>query len=571
MADPVLDYLGSHSLLTLATASKNGIPHAAPVIYVNDGTTVYFSIAPASTSASNLSENPVAAIGVADNPDDWNAAQGAQLVGNVTKLSGADAKLAAGLFTQRFSNLGDAVDQAPFYRLQPHDVRYVDNKSSSGEKNEALGQSWVTNVVHRVFRHLRPDEVDSLSKKFSKESFKSGTTMIEQGTAGDRFYLIVDGVARTTRGARISTSGPGGFVGGSIADPRTATGGRDRHERAVAVEGRLRVGDAGVADLRRDFDVVVASARARHDLTPHLEQDAPSPPRWPRTLPARWPSSSRVVVIGSACVQHPEPPPPPTAEKRSTTCRWSTAARRSRRASTPTTWAGKRTLACRRRRRSCAATCHVHAADRSVRSCGQGPGAARHGGRPRVRLATTIGAGDRRDQRTTNVVTTTSATALVAGATGELAFSPPALIVPAEQIGKGGRRRDGGTSVHGRGKVIQRPRPIGSTTASVRVSSAVGESTSRSRTMACAGIGIASSSRRNGSSSTSTSERDDAVHRWRSPTPPAAVASLRPGGSRSAASARHPHRVDLAADVPRAVPPSILVRRARRSVAAGHS
>jgi CRP-like cAMP-binding protein len=39
--------------------------------------------------------------------------------------------------------------------------------------------------------------------------------MIEQGTAGDRFYLIVDGVARTTnaQGQELSTSGPGGFVG----------------------------------------------------------------------------------------------------------------------------------------------------------------------------------------------------------------------------------------------------------------------------------------------------------------------------------------------------------------------
>ena len=36
-----------------------------PVIYVNDGTTVYFSVAPSSTSASNLAENPVAAVGVA--------------------------------------------------------------------------------------------------------------------------------------------------------------------------------------------------------------------------------------------------------------------------------------------------------------------------------------------------------------------------------------------------------------------------------------------------------------------------------------------------------------------------
>lgn len=269
MADPVLDYLGSHSLLTLATASKNGIPHAAPVIYVNDGTTVYFSIAPSSTSAANLAENPVAAIGVADNPDDWNAAQGAQLVGNVSKLSGDDAKKAAGLFTQRFSTLGDAVDSAPFYRLQPHDVRYVDNKSGSGDKTEALGQAWVTNVVHRVFRHLRPDEVDSLSKKFSKETFKAGSTMIEQGTAGDRFYLIVDGVARTTnaQGQELSTSGPGGFVGeiAILADrPRTATvtAATDVNALSLSKADFESVMQAS-PDLRRDFDVVVAERLAR--------------------------------------------------------------------------------------------------------------------------------------------------------------------------------------------------------------------------------------------------------------------------------------------------------------------
>ena len=112
-------------------------------------------------------------------------------------------------------------------------MRYVDNKSSSGDKTEALGQAWVTNVVHRVFRHLRPDEVDALSSKFSKESFKSGSTLIEQGTAGDRFYLIVDGVARTTnaQGQELSTSGPGGFVGEIAILPMASHGDGHRGHR----------------------------------------------------------------------------------------------------------------------------------------------------------------------------------------------------------------------------------------------------------------------------------------------------------------------------------------------------
>lgn len=269
MADPVFDYLGTHSLLTLATASKNGIPHAAPVMYANDGTTVYFSIAPQSISASNLAENPVAAIGIADSTDDWNAARGVQIVGNVVQLTGVEAKTAASLFADRYPFLGDAVDSAPFYRLQPHDIRYVDNQQSGGESTKALGRTWVRNVVHRVFRHLRPDEVSELSNKFSSQTFKAGETLIQQGTEGDKFFLIVEGTARATNsaGQELSTSGPGGFVG-EIAilagRPRTAT------VTAVTDVTVLALSKADFEhvmqlspDLRREFDSVMVERLER--------------------------------------------------------------------------------------------------------------------------------------------------------------------------------------------------------------------------------------------------------------------------------------------------------------------
>src|SRR3954469_8775646 len=98
MPETVLDYLGSHNLLTIATASKSGIPHATPAFYANDGVTIYFSVASDSTTAQNLSENPVAAVGVSDEPEGWGQSKGAQLKGAVAKLDGKDKKTATDLF-----------------------------------------------------------------------------------------------------------------------------------------------------------------------------------------------------------------------------------------------------------------------------------------------------------------------------------------------------------------------------------------------------------------------------------------------------------------------------------------
>src|SRR5688572_21538742 len=96
------EYLSSHKLLTLATSSSDGRPHAAPIFYVSDGGSIYFAVAPGSESARNLEANGVASVSVADVPDDWSKARGLQITGRVSKASGDDQAKAAQLFSQQF-------------------------------------------------------------------------------------------------------------------------------------------------------------------------------------------------------------------------------------------------------------------------------------------------------------------------------------------------------------------------------------------------------------------------------------------------------------------------------------
>ncbi len=270
MADSVFEYLAEHNLLALGTASKAGIPHVTPCFYANDGTTFYFSTAADSTTAQNLAENPVAALAVADDPGtDWSAARGAQIAGKVTRLEGADAASAAALFAQRYPFLGSGPEGSPFYRLDPHEVHFLDNASSGDEEHEVLGVRWNRSVVHRVFRHLRPDELDELSSRMSTETVPAGHTLIEAGTEGDKFFVIVDGKATATNaaGEMLSSLGPGSFAG-EIAimrgGPRTATVTADTDLTVVSLskDDFEQVLDTS-PELRREFEAVTAQRLAR--------------------------------------------------------------------------------------------------------------------------------------------------------------------------------------------------------------------------------------------------------------------------------------------------------------------
>src|SRR3712207_1915883 len=57
-----------------------------------------------------------------------------------------------------------------------------------------------------AFAHLPSPVLEALGSRLTEERFHSGDTVVVEGDAGDRFYLIVDGRAKA------STAGPSGTV-----------------------------------------------------------------------------------------------------------------------------------------------------------------------------------------------------------------------------------------------------------------------------------------------------------------------------------------------------------------------
>src|SRR5580658_10787694 len=72
-----LDFLESHELCRLATASKEGRPHVVPVIYAMDGEDIIIAIDYGTRKLKNLEENKEVALVV----DDYRPNQGIMIEG----------------------------------------------------------------------------------------------------------------------------------------------------------------------------------------------------------------------------------------------------------------------------------------------------------------------------------------------------------------------------------------------------------------------------------------------------------------------------------------------------------
>jgi uncharacterized protein YhbP (UPF0306 family) len=147
MPESAFDYLKSHSLLFLGTASSDGNVHVAPMFYATDGKCIYFSAPDGSETAKNLKQNPTAAIAVADPPEDWSKARGLQIEGSVDELDGDEETAAGQLFQGKFPHLGDAALHTHYWRLNADDIRYVHNDEGGNETFDSLGQTWTREKV----------------------------------------------------------------------------------------------------------------------------------------------------------------------------------------------------------------------------------------------------------------------------------------------------------------------------------------------------------------------------------------------------------------------------------------
>jgi CRP/FNR family transcriptional regulator, cyclic AMP receptor protein len=107
-----------------------------------------------------------------------------------------------------------------------------------------------------LFAALPDDARSIVASVASRQRFKQGERVIEEGAVSDRFYVIASGTADVRSGGDlIATLGPGDFFGEMAAlphdGPRWA-----RRTATVEAASRLTVLTIGDGDLRRLIDAI---------------------------------------------------------------------------------------------------------------------------------------------------------------------------------------------------------------------------------------------------------------------------------------------------------------------------
>ena len=147
MPESAFEYLNSHSLLFLATASSSGDVHVAPMFYATEGKAIFFSAPDGSETAANLKQNPKARhrrrrparrLEQGARPPDRGIGHRAR-----RRRRGGRRRAVPG----KFPHLGDAALHTHYWRLDADDVRYVHNDEGGNETFDSLGQTWTREKV----------------------------------------------------------------------------------------------------------------------------------------------------------------------------------------------------------------------------------------------------------------------------------------------------------------------------------------------------------------------------------------------------------------------------------------
>lgn len=228
----VLEYLAARQTLTLATASPRGVPHAATLLYVNDGLSIVFWTRPETVTAQHLDQNPMVAFAIDHQGDTWRETQSLQGSGECqVVLDAAEIARLGDLFGQKYaSTAAKRASGLVFYRLNPTSLAFSGAAAAVGA-GQLLGIGYNKQLVFSVFRDLPAQEVSSLAGRLDPVQVAAGTIVVRQGAPADKFFIIVegeleviredDGVART-----VATLRKGQFFGemAILRDlPRTAT------------------------------------------------------------------------------------------------------------------------------------------------------------------------------------------------------------------------------------------------------------------------------------------------------------------------------------------------------------
>lgn len=200
----VLDYLARHETLTLATASLTGLPHAATMVYANDGLAIYLWSRPGTTTARHCEQNPAVSFTVDEYAADWAKTKGIQGSGEIhALLDPAAIRHAVELFEQKFPSLRETpTANLVFYRVSPTRLTFIDNEGQApgaGEGGQALGMDYRHSLVFSVFRDLPQQDAESLVARLQPVQAGAGEVIVHQGAPADKFFIIIDGEVEVVR------------------------------------------------------------------------------------------------------------------------------------------------------------------------------------------------------------------------------------------------------------------------------------------------------------------------------------------------------------------------------------
>jgi CRP-like cAMP-binding protein/general stress protein 26 len=257
------NYLTGQRILTLATASGTGLPHAAMFCYVNDKWTFYVWTHTGNMTIRNIDANPAVSLTVGEYPLGSERASGVQATGQATVvLDPAEIRQVHHLFVEKFPGLlPDQLRDLLFLRIRLADLAFVSNETEDRPPTD-----FSRDPVYSVFSALPQEQADTIAARLGQVTMPAGTTIVRQGAPAEKFFIIVDGrveVVREHDGSEqvVATLGPAQFFGevAILRDmPRTAT------VRAITRVSLLTMDDETFRSLvaqslgvTRDFDEII--------------------------------------------------------------------------------------------------------------------------------------------------------------------------------------------------------------------------------------------------------------------------------------------------------------------------
>ncbi len=241
----VVEYLGSQSTLTLATASPAGTPRASTFLFVNEGPSIYFWSRPDTATARHIEQNPMVSFAIDEYTGDLSQAKGLQGSGECSViLSGEEIARVADLFGQRFADLSPGNTMSiSFFRIAPTELRLIDNsEGGSVAPQGTFGAEFHRQRSFSVYDDLPPTTGEFISAPLRNVTAEAGEVVAREGGPADKFLIVIDGALEVLRGPQeeqVATLGPGdlfGEVAIMVDKPRSATVRATERSTLLAIE-----------------------------------------------------------------------------------------------------------------------------------------------------------------------------------------------------------------------------------------------------------------------------------------------------------------------------------------------